>query len=166
MKVTDKYVFFWTEFLSQWHKTKFNECGVEFTCCEQYMMWRKALLFKDYASAEKIIGMTKPNDMKMQGRKVRNFDINLWDKHKFNIVVKGNYLRFSQNDNELARLLSFDRNLVFVEASPYDPVWGIGLDEHEDNINDSNTWLGENLLGKALTHVRDVFLGQEDIMVL
>ena len=166
MKITDKYVFFWAEFLSQWHKTKFNELGVEFNCCEQYMMYRKALLFKDYDSAKKILNMTNPSEMKQQGRRVKNFDITLWDKHKLDIVIKGNYLRFSQNAHELRKLMAFDENLTFVEASPYDQVWGIGLDENEDNINDPSTWLGENLLGVALTHVRNVFASKEEYRVL
>ncbi len=37
-------------------------------------------------------------------------------------------------------------NAVIVEASPYDAVWGIGLDAQAPGIEDPATWNGENLL--------------------
>lgn len=40
----------------------------------------------------------------------------------------------------------------FVEASPFDRVWGIGYDQDHALQNQSN-W-GENLLGKTLTFYR------------
>ena len=46
---------------------------------------------------------------------------------------------------------------IFVEASPYDKIWGVGLYETDDRILDEKNWLGENLLGKAITEVRDYF---------
>lgn len=41
----------------------------------------------------------------------------------------------------------------FVEASPFDRVWGIGYDQDHALQNQSN-W-GENLLGKTLTFYRE-----------
>jgi ribA/ribD-fused uncharacterized protein len=42
----------------------------------------------------------------------------------------------------------------FVEASPYDKIWGIGLGEADPKADDETQWLGENRLGKVLDEVR------------
>ena len=41
----------------------------------------------------------------------------------------------------------------FVEASPYDRIWGIGYSE-KDALENIPYW-GENLLGKIITDLRD-----------
>ena len=43
----------------------------------------------------------------------------------------------------------------FVEASPYDRIWGIGVEEEEAaRKDDPKTWNGLNLLGKCLGELR------------
>lgn len=46
-------------------------------------------------------------------------------------------------------------NALLVEASPYDRVWGIGT----TSLNPKD-FRGENLLGKALMQIRDLFNSQ------
>jgi ribA/ribD-fused uncharacterized protein len=50
-------------------------------------------------------------------------------------------------------------NRFFVEASPFDCVWGIGMDENAENVEDPSYWLGLNLLGQALTLVKNELRG-------
>ena len=78
-----------------------------------------------------------------------------WDKMKYKIVLDGNLLKFSQNE-ELKQFLLSTGDKILVEASPYDKVWGIGmLAENFECIN-PGAWNGENLLGFALMEVRDI----------
>jgi ribA/ribD-fused uncharacterized protein len=42
-----------------------------------------------------------------------------------------------------------------VEASPVDPVWGIGLSQENEHCQNPLKWKGLNLLGFALMEVRD-----------
>jgi ribA/ribD-fused uncharacterized protein len=44
--------------------------------------------------------------------------------------------------------------LVLVEASPYDPIWGIGLKFDDERAKNPMNWLGQNLLGFSLMTVR------------
>jgi len=57
--------------------------------------------------------------------------------------------KFSQN-SELKNLLLQTGDSLLVEASPYDKVWGIGLNEQDAKYKQ---WKGEKLLGYALMDV-------------
>ena len=49
---------------SNWYPASITIDGITFSCCEQYMMYQKAILFKDYEIADKIINTTTPKDIK------------------------------------------------------------------------------------------------------
>lgn len=61
--------------------------------------------------------------------------------------------KFSQN-KEIKQFLLATNERVLVEASPVDKIWGIGLAEDAENIENPLTWKGLNLLGFALMDVR------------
>jgi ribA/ribD-fused uncharacterized protein len=129
--------------------------GTKFNCTEQYMMAGKALLFNDKKSYEKIMSSANPVEIKSLGRKVKNFNEDIWDSKKFSLVKDGVLLKFSQNEH-FKQILLKTGDAVLAEASPYDKIWGIGLSRKTAEIlNDSTKWKGENLLGKILMQVRD-----------
>lgn len=138
--------------LSQFYPTAFSVDGVMYTHAERFMMAEKARLFDPDAVAG-IMAATTPYQVKMAGRRVRNFDNDVWNQHKFQIVVDGNYAKFSQNPLLREYLLSTG-NDVLVEAAPNDRVWGVGLACDDERINRPQLWMGENLLGFALMVVR------------
>ena len=140
--------------LSQWYIKDFKDNDIVFNCMEKYMMYNKALLFDDKDIANEILNNNQPKAIKELGRKVKNFDDEVWDKMKYQIVFTGNYYKFSQN-TELRNFLLSTKNKVLAEASPYDRVWGIKMKYDDDNIKNPFCWKGENLLGFALMQVRD-----------
>jgi ribA/ribD-fused uncharacterized protein len=153
MRTTDKYVFFWNGIYSQWEFTPFNLDGYEYKTAEQYMMHQKALFFGDEDIAEKIMATDRPDEQKALGRKVKNFNADEWSKVCLGIVYKGNYAKFTQNE-ELKKELMETGDRILVEASPYDRIWGIGMGEHYEGIEDPMNWNGQNLLGWAIMMVR------------
>ena len=46
-------------------------------------------------------------------------------------------------------------NKRLAEASPLDPVWGIGLRADDPRANNPRQWIGKQLLGEALSAVRE-----------
>lgn len=152
-KIIDKYIFFLKGPLSQWYKSNFIENGILFNCCEQYMMYYKALLFEDLETAKKILDAKKPSEQKGLGRLVKNFNEEKWNKSKEYIVYRGNYLKFTQNE-ELKQMLKATGTFILVEANKEDKIWGIGMYNDDPNILKEELW-GQNLLGKALMKVRD-----------
>lgn len=139
---------------SQWFPCEFVEDEIVYKTAEHYMMANKAKLFNDNEILKKVLKSETPNEAKSLGRKVKNFDSQIWDNHKYDIVKQANLLKFSQNEEFKDFLLS-TYNKILVEASPYDTIWGIGMLESDKNIKNPNSWKGENLLGFALMEVRD-----------
>lgn len=139
---------------SQWYDCYFEVDGVQYHTTEQYMMASKARLFGDEEVLQEIMAAEKPNKYKKLGRKIRGFEQTLWDAQKYEIVVEGNKAKFSQNPDLKEFLLSTGYAII-VEASPYDKIWGIGLDRETAMKGAVAQWQGENLLGCALMEVRD-----------
>ena len=56
----DKFIFFWqlgepNDYLSNWYPAPFTSEGIRYANTEQYMMAKKALLFKDFAVYSRIL---------------------------------------------------------------------------------------------------------------
>lgn len=141
--------------LSQWFSCPFVVDGQYYNCAEQYMMAEKARIFGDEEIRQQILAEYNQMAMKKLGRKVRNYNDITWKEKRFDVVVKGNIAKFSQNEKLLNYLLSTGEKIL-VEASPKDTVWGIGLDELSPEAIQPHKWKGENLLGFALMEVRNI----------
>ena len=138
---------------SQWFPAAFQLDGITYKTAEHYMMAQKAELFADNEIFEKIIRVDHPNEAKALGRKIQNYQENIWLEHRFDIVVKGNVAKFSQHP-ELNNFLCDTQDRILVEASPVDKIWGIGLAADDENAENPLKWKGLNLLGFALMEVR------------
>jgi len=154
------YEFFWRVTgnlgcASQWYVSNtFTDGTTEYTSAEQYMMVKKAMLFEDHTLAVRMLYERDPREVKKMGRLVKDFDNAVWDEHKFDIVVAGNLLKFSQDEHMKEALLATGDSIL-VEASPYDHVWGIGLIARHHHAKIPTKWHGKNLLGFALMEVRE-----------
>lgn len=140
--------------LSQWWVQDFIVEGQIYPTAEHWMMAGKAKLFGDNEVLEKIYQAKTPAEAKKLGRQVRNFDGQLWNAHKYNIVKEGNIHKFSQHE-ELKTFLLNTKDRVLVEASPVDKIWGIGLEASHPHAEQPMHWKGENLLGFAIMEARD-----------
>ncbi|MEU4568886.1 NADAR family protein [Micromonospora sp. NPDC023956] len=161
---TPRFLFFWGHrarpdgtvgpaCLSQWWPAPFVVDGTAFATAEHYMMWAKAMLFGDRATAGKVLTVAHPNEAKTLGRAVAGFDERTWQEHRYDIVVAGNVAKFGQHPDLRAFLLATGER-VLVEASPLDRVWGIGLASTDPAAADPARWRGLNLLGFALMRAR------------
>lgn len=150
----EAFTFFSRDEFSQWHLQDFTVDGIVYNCAEQFMMAQKARLFGDKETEAKIMASTSPKEQKALGRLVANFDPEIWNANAKAIVFRGNYAKFTQNPDLLAKLAATD-GTTLVEASPWDKIWGIGLDADDPRASDRSTWLGTNWLGETITDVRE-----------
>lgn len=165
-----KFIFFWghtpspdgsigPSCFSQWWMQDFVIDNITYRCAEQYMMAEKARLFGDPEMLEKIMEARHPKEMKAYGRAVRNFDDTVWKDNCSRIVKDASKAKFSQNEELLAYLLQTNKRIL-VEASPRDRIWGIGMGRSNPDAENPMKWRGTNLLGFALTEVRDELLNE------
>lgn len=174
IKITGRFVFFWRSAacFSQFYQLKqnaklftmtdaVNDEEETYHSTEQWMMAEKARLMNDPASVQRILKAAKPSKCKSLGRKVQNWNKELWLANRETIVLRGNLAKFSQNPGLRKAILDTgDRTLV--EASPGDTIWGIGLSKDDNRCNNPETWRGLNLLGKAITKARNIIKTQEE----
>ena len=173
MKVTDKFVLFWGGELSNFAKCaspiifrnplsgQFHNPNkpylhpISLPTSEHLFMYLKAVYFKDYDIAEKILGAKEPSEAKALGRQVSGFSEEEWVKVRYEVMYTAVYYKAHHNTKFRDLLLKDEwKNLEFVEASPYDRIWGIGLAEGDPDALVKKKWRGLNLLGKALCEVR------------
>jgi ribA/ribD-fused uncharacterized protein len=164
-----EYLFFWghrphpsgrlgPSCLSQWWPAVFAVDGVRYRSAEHWMMAEKARLFGDERSAAAVVAASSPKEAKALGRGATGFDSERWAAAGFDIVVRGNVAKFGQ-DPQLRDYLLHTGDAVLVEASPLDPVWGIGLAADDPRARRPAEWPGTNLLGFALMQARHVLAG-------
>jgi ribA/ribD-fused uncharacterized protein len=154
MLVTDKFVFFYGGSLSNFSPAPFNMYGHRFRTSEHAYMWFKAIEFGDSVSAWAIHTEPSPKDAKKLGRLIKGFDDVVWSKVRYKYMMTCLKHKFCQNESHRKVLLSYP-NHFFVEASPVDQVWGIGMSDIDDRCLDPNQWRGRNLLGRALDETRE-----------
>lgn len=139
---------------SQWWPSDFWFWGDSYCNMEQCMMAGKARCFQDFDTLKEILAAEDPQKIKRLGRKVASFDEKVWNEVKYSLILNGNYAKFTQNE-ELRQFLLSTGDSVLVEASPYDIIWGIGLEAEHPDAQNPEKWRGQNLLGFALMEVRD-----------
>ena len=155
MRITDKHVLFWGGVFSNFYPSPFIVDDLKFETSEQFFMYHKALHFKDDIIAEKILTEgIEPKIAKKLGRKVNGFDEDEWTKVRFDVMYNAIFHKFTQNETLKKELLSYN-NRTFVECSPFDKIWGIGISQDDINADNEKEWKGLNLLGKCLTKLRN-----------
>jgi hypothetical protein len=110
--------------------------------------------------ANNILNNNNPKEIKKYGRQVKNYNDDVWNNERYEIMKNGLRLKFSQNpDLKQSLLATGNKNLY--EASPYDNIWGTGFNANEtlEKINNNKqNELGQNLLGRALEEIRNELL--------
>lgn len=141
-------------YLSNWYLSQFSINGIQFSSMEQYMMYKKAVCFKDDDIAKKILGSTDVARIKALGRLVRNYNDSYWSGIKQIVVYEGLLAKFKQNEDLKRKLLGTGNN-VLAECAVRDQIWGIGLSMKNLDRFEPENWNGQNLLGYALMMVRE-----------
>jgi ribA/ribD-fused uncharacterized protein len=141
--------------LQNWYPSSFTDpkdTSIRFQTMEHYIMYRKAVLFHDQETADKILVAATPSEAQALGRQVKNFQGEKWREVVPEVAETGNYLKFSQvRECREALLATGDKMLA--ESNPADRNWGIGFRGDEAAGRESE-W-GTNLLGVAQMKVRD-----------
>lgn len=138
----------------QWWQDSFEFENVTFITAEHAMMYGKAKMFGDKDVMQKVLSEQKPHKAKELGRLVKGFDDTRWYNEHYQLVRDINLAKFSQIQPLQHWLMSHPDNTVFVEASPFDGLWGIKRENTGQlDLTQVNNWAGLNKLGFAITEV-------------
>ena len=151
------FLFFYTNYMSNFEYSPIVENSIMFGTSEQYFMYHKALKFNDIETANDILKYPfNPMKCKQFGRCVKGYDETVWNSVRYSVMYNANYLKYTQN-HHLGKLLKQTGTKMLVEASQYDTVWGIGMSVEEANrtVTSTKQFKGQNLLGQVLMEVRD-----------
>ena len=102
-----KYLYFWghtpkkanlidKSCFSQWFPAQFNVEGIEYFTAEHYMMAQK----QNYLMIKKFLHRFCRLNIRMKRSnysKVRNYNEQIWQEKRFDIVVQANFAKFSQH---------------------------------------------------------------------
>lgn len=149
-KLTDRF-----GYMSNFYKCKFTDAdGIEYNCSEQYFMYKKCITFDsgNVELLEAILSEKSPTKIKNYGRQVENYEESIWSEKRYNVMLEGLRLKFSQNINLKQKLLETGLKTLY-EASKRDNIWGIGFYDIDAVVRDKSEY-GSNLLGKALMDIR------------
>lgn len=141
-------------FLSNWYLSSFTIDGVKFSSVEQYMMYQKAVCFRDTSIAAEIMKTNDVATIKSLGRAVSNYDDNIWGRTREKVVFDALMAKFSQDDN-LKKLLLDTDDSILAECAVKDMIWGIGLSMKDPDRFSPDKWRGKNLLDYTLMKVRE-----------
>lgn len=173
-KITDKHHFFWKAKtpLSNWYKEQYTvvrdadplldgaRYEVTYNCSEQPFMVAKALLFNDYKTAYKIMHCKDPSKQQKLGREIVGYDEEVWKANREELIYQVLIDKFTFGSQFVRDWLKSTKGLLCVEASPIDPIWGIGMAEEDEGVDDPANWKGLNTLGRLLTRVRIELYGE------
>lgn len=137
---------------SNFCKSPFVKDGVGYSCGEQYIQAQKALIFDDDVAHRKIMRTASPFEMKKEGKRLRNYVGQVWEKEAEGVAYDACLAKFSQN-HELKDALLSTQDKQIGEAS-LDPYWGIERSLNDATVLNCQTWSGQNILGKVLMRVR------------
>lgn len=142
-------------FMSNFYPSEFVDIDrIKYNCTEQYLMYNKCKIFdgSNDLMLQQILNEKSPANIKALGRKVKNYDEQVWNELRYQIMVDGLRLKFKQNKTIENKLIQTGQKMLY-EASPFDKIWGIGFDAVTAITKDKSLF-GTNLLGKALVQVR------------
>jgi len=106
---------------------------------------------------ERILVEPDPKKAKALGREIQNFDKARWDGASRNFMLRAVLYKFL-GAPALAQALVASHDLILVEGSPFDDIWGVKLAWDDPLIEDRANWRGTNWLGDVLMAVRQIIM--------
>ena len=121
----------------------------------EYTLWNSSLC--------KILRTKEPREQKKLGREIKGFNPRVWDLVCIPVVTVASICR-AEADIDLRKIYLEGGDRKFVEGSPKDTIWGIGMSWSDPNADDVTNWNGENRLGtchdEAAAYIREVSISR------
>lgn len=125
-----------------------------YNCNEQYYQERKALFFKDFKIARKIMYEKDPIKIKALGNNIKNYNREVWRSIAPKIMYEGLKIKFTTHP-QLKQMLLNTGTGTLIEANPWDNFWGSGVPFKPPYNYYPHSFFGNNIMGKSLEKLRN-----------
>ena len=146
-------------YLSNWYLSSFDLDDMHFSSVEQYIMYRKCMLFGDETSAKAVLATEDVATQQAIGRNASGYINAVWAGARQMVVYRALMAKFTQNDDLRQQLLDTG-DAYLVECAGSDRVWACGIRLDDEKRFDASNWTGSNILGFALMEVREQLRGE------
>lgn len=131
--------------------SRLYDCNKQvFFNAEQFMSYHKALFFKDYIIADKILHSINPLKIKEYDLLIKGYDKSKWYSIREDIITLGNYYKFKYNLCIYDTLLHCETDL----SLRYNTLWWYRI--IEVCPLDESFWDNIQLLGKCIMRVKKI----------
>jgi len=156
MLITDTHVYYYgkDDWPSNFHPVSFpikvlNSTGYFMARTgEHAFQMCKAALFNDMVALERILTASSPFEALQLGRTIKGYSDPVWLERRESAMRHVLRAKINSSTHLKRQALEF-KGKCFVEASPRNQVWGVGLSVGNPDITDPTKWRGTNLQGKS-----------------
>jgi ribA/ribD-fused uncharacterized protein len=156
MKKTDELTLFFSGHcaFSNFHLADIEIDDTKYSSVEQYLSYKKAMLFDNEIIADEIMKIHDPKIQKQKARNLKGFNYDQWQAEAKLLLKPALMAKFQQHDHLRRELLATGESILG-EANPHDKLFGIGLPLNHPDAVIVSSWPGDNIQGTALMSVRD-----------
>jgi len=148
-------------FLSNFYDAPFKMDGTEYKTAEHAYQAQKAATF-DKPMVEKIVKAKSAQSAKSFGKKVANYNEEVWSAKQEEVMREILKAKFTQND-AIRKLLIDTEDKMIANADPRDSYWGIGTSSGTTIAKDPTKWKGKNMMGKILMELRTELRSEDQL---
>ena len=139
---------------SNFHHAKFVIDNHTYHSSEQWIQYKKAMLFGDTFTANQILTTSTPLEAKRLGYQINGFDPQRWKSDGYEPCLEGIKEKFLQNP-PLLQMLKATHPKTLVEAT-LDKQWGAGVCLRDPNVLKKEKWYGTGWMSSILSTICDL----------
>ena len=147
--------------LSNFRPGPFTVNGVHYICSEQFIQHTKAILFKDYITAKKILNATMALECKTLSKEIDNYERDTWESCAKERCMQGICQKFAQN-SALKDVLIHCTGMKTIVESTSDSFWGSGVSLYLQDCLNPRQWHSKGIMSEILMDLRDKFRAETD----
>jgi len=154
--------------------------GIIWSCSETLFMCYKAVHFNDMHVVTELLEHSEriqPAEAKALGRSIKDYNDAEWATVRYDAMLSACLRKYMQYEDEFDRFFTSlgNQKVLFIEASPFDAIWGVGMNAEvtsnfirnagEGNLNTFITRASHdknfNLLGQVWTAIYNMHVFKE-----
>lgn len=156
-ELNGRYLFYGKKMaFSNFFESPFNFENHWYRSSEQFYQERKALFFKDYNTARKIMYESDPAIIKLLSYGIVGYNKEKWQTVAGQTMRQGLIIKF-QTYPILKKILLNTGNGLIIEANPHDLYWGTGIPFRPPYKYFPYKFPGQNNMGHLLMELREAF---------